>query len=132
MGTSWNRDCQWASKDSYSKRIMVGRRYGISGDALEGKFWEEGLPLYIQSQFKCLHGWSVHNLTWQLVPVRDYSNAESMLTATGFTPLRLYADNNLIIHLFRDHHGIFIINDVLRYVSEWSVVNGRNHNKCLF
>ncbi len=24
---------------------------------------------------------------WQLVPVRDYSNAERMLTATGFTPL---------------------------------------------
>ncbi len=30
---------------------------------------------------------SVHNLLWQLVPVRDYLNAERMLAATGFTPL---------------------------------------------
>ncbi len=28
-----------------------------------------------------------HNCLWQFVPVRDYSNAERMLVATGFTPL---------------------------------------------
>ncbi len=38
-------------------------------------------------QLECLHGWSVHNLLWQLGPVRDNTNAERMLTATGFTPL---------------------------------------------
>ncbi len=59
---------------------------GVSGDGLEGDFWEEGPPLCIQSQFECLHGCSVHNLLWQFVPVRDYSNAESMLAAMGFTP----------------------------------------------
>ncbi len=62
-------------------------REGVSGDGLEGNFWEEGLPPCIQSQLECLHGWSIHNLLWQLVPVRDHSNAERMLTATGFTPL---------------------------------------------
>ncbi len=60
---------------------------GVSGDGLEGNFWEEGLPPCIQSQLECLHGWSVQNFLWQLVPVRDHSNAERMLTATGFTPL---------------------------------------------
>ncbi len=62
-------------------------REGVSGDGLEGNFWEEGLPPCILSQLECLHGWSVHNLLWQLVPVRDHSNAEHILTATGFTPL---------------------------------------------
>ncbi len=62
-------------------------REGVSGDVLEGDFWEEGLPPCIQSQLECLHGWSVHKLLWQLVPVRDHSNAEHMLTATGFAPL---------------------------------------------
>ncbi len=57
------------------------------GDGLDGDFWEEGLPSCIQSKLECLHGWSVHNLLWQLVPVRDYSNAERFLAATGFTPL---------------------------------------------
>ncbi len=60
---------------------------GVLGDGLEGNFWEEGLPPCIQSQLECVHGWSVHNLLWQLVPVRDYSDAERILTATGFTPL---------------------------------------------
>ncbi len=60
---------------------------GVSGDGLEGNFWEEGLPPCIQAQFEYLHGWNVHNLLWQLVPVRDHSKAERMLTATGFTPL---------------------------------------------
>ncbi len=31
--------------------------------------------------------WSGHNILWQLVPVRDYSNAERMLAATSLTPL---------------------------------------------
>ncbi len=62
-------------------------REGVWGDELEGNFWEEGLPPCIQSQLECLHGWSVHNLLWQLVPVRDYSNVERMLTAAGFKPL---------------------------------------------
>ncbi len=30
---------------------------------------------------------SAHNLLWQFIPIRDYSNAESVLAATGFTPL---------------------------------------------
>ncbi len=86
MGTSGNRDCQWASKDSYSNSIRVACdrteqiRGGVSRDELEGNFWEEGLPPCIQSQLECLHGWSVHNLL-------NYSNAERMLTATDFTPL---------------------------------------------
>ncbi len=42
---------------------------GSIGDGLEGNFWEEGLPLCMQSQLEYLHGWSVHNLLWQLVPV---------------------------------------------------------------
>ncbi len=93
MGTSENTDCQWASKNSYNNSIRVGYervgylREGISGDELEGNFWEDGLPPCIQSQLECLHGWSVHNGLWQLVPVRDHSNAEHMLTATAFTPL---------------------------------------------
>ncbi len=57
------------------------------GDGLDGDFWEEGLPSCILSKLECLRGWSVHNLLWQLVPVRDYSNAERFLAATGFTPL---------------------------------------------
>ncbi len=56
-------------------------------DGLEGNFWEEGLPLCAQSKLECLHGWSVHDLPWQFVLVRDYSNAECMLTATDPTPL---------------------------------------------
>ncbi len=60
---------------------------GVLGDGLEGNFGEAGLPSYNQSQLECLHGWSIHNLLWQFVPVRDHSNAERMLTATGFTPL---------------------------------------------
>ncbi len=43
------------------------------GDGLEGNFWEEGLPLCVQSKFECLRGCSGHNFLWQLVPVRDYS-----------------------------------------------------------
>ncbi len=93
MGTSGNRDCQLASKHSYRRNRRVGYDRveqigeGVSGDGLEGNFWEEGLPPCIRSQLECLHGWSVHNLLWQLVPVRDYSNAKRMLTAMGFTPL---------------------------------------------
>ncbi len=54
-------------------------------DGLDGNFREEGLSLCIQSQLECLRGWGVHNLLWQLVPVRDHSNAERMLATTGFT-----------------------------------------------
>ncbi len=60
---------------------------GVSGDGLEGNFWEEGLPPCIQSQLECLHGWSVHNRLWQLVPLRDHSNTERMLEPMGYTPL---------------------------------------------
>ncbi len=57
------------------------------GDGLEGNFWEEGLPLCVQSRFECLHGGSGHNILWQLVPVWDYSDAERMLATTSLTPL---------------------------------------------
>ncbi len=40
---------------------------GVLGDGLEGNFWEEGLPLCVQSKFECLHGCSGHNILWQLV-----------------------------------------------------------------
>ncbi len=59
---------------------------GVLGDGLEGNFWEEGLPSCVQSKLECLHGCSGHNF-WQLVPVRDYSNAERMLAATSLIPL---------------------------------------------
>ncbi len=62
-------------------------REGAPGDGLEGDFWEEGLPSCIQSQLERLHGWVVHNLLWQFVPVRDSSNVERILATTGFTPL---------------------------------------------
>ncbi len=57
------------------------------GGGLEGNFWEEGLPLCVQSKLDCLHGCSGHNFLWQLVPVRDFKNAERMLAVTGLTPL---------------------------------------------
>ncbi len=60
---------------------------GVLGDGLEGNFWEEGLPLCVQSRFECLHGCSGHNILWQLVPVWDYSDAERMLATTSLTPL---------------------------------------------
>ncbi len=62
-------------------------REGVLGDGLEGNFWEERLPWCVQSKLECLHGCSGHNLIWQFVPVRDYSNAERMLAATSLTPL---------------------------------------------
>ncbi len=62
-------------------------REGVLGDGLVGNFWEEGLPLCVQMKLECLHGCSSHNFLWQLVPVRDHSNAERMLAATGLTPL---------------------------------------------
>ncbi len=60
---------------------------GSIGDGLEGNFWEEGLPLCVQSKLECLHGCNGYNILWQLVPVRDYSNAERMLATAGLTPL---------------------------------------------
>ncbi len=71
----------------------------VSWDGLDGNFWEEGLPPCIQSQLECLHGWSVYNLLWQLVPVRDHSNAERMLTATGFTPLLVNLESMTSKHM---------------------------------
>ncbi len=60
---------------------------GVLGDGLEGNFGEEGLPLYVQSKFECLHGCSGHNILWQLVPVWDYSDAERMLATTSLATL---------------------------------------------
>ncbi len=57
------------------------------GDGLEGNFWEEGLPLSVQSKFECLLGCSGHSILWQLVPVWDFSDAERMLATTSLTPL---------------------------------------------
>ncbi len=59
---------------------------GVLGDGLEGNFWEEGLPLCVQSKIECLHGCSGHDILWQLVPVWDYSDAERMLATTSRTP----------------------------------------------
>ncbi len=56
-------------------------------DGFEGNFWDEGLPLCVQSKFECLHGRSGHNILWQLVPVWDYSDAERMVATTSLTPL---------------------------------------------
>ncbi len=56
---------------------------GVLRDGLEGNFWEEGLPFCVQSKLECLHGCSGHNILWQLVPARDYSNAERMLAVTS-------------------------------------------------
>ncbi len=57
------------------------------GDGLEGNFWEEELPLCVQSRFKCLHGCSGHNIHWQLVPEWDYSDAERMIVFKTFGQL---------------------------------------------
>ncbi len=57
------------------------------GDGLEGNFWEEGLPLFVQSQFECFHGCSGHNNLWQLVPVWNYLDAERIVATTILTPL---------------------------------------------
>ncbi len=62
-------------------------REGVLGDGLAGNFWEDGLPSCVQSKLECLHGCSGHNFLRHFVPVRDYSKAESMLAATGPTPL---------------------------------------------
>ncbi len=42
----------------------------------------EGLPLGVQSRFECLHGFSGHNILWQLVPVWDYSDVERIIKQT--------------------------------------------------
>ncbi len=60
---------------------------GELGYELEGNFWEEGLPLCVQSRFEYLHGCCGHNILWQLGPVWDYSDAERMLATTSLTPL---------------------------------------------
>ncbi len=46
---------------------MTGRdkyRGGVLGDGLERNFWEEGLPLCVQSRFECLHGCSGHSICY--------------------------------------------------------------------
>ncbi len=60
-------------------------REGVLGD-----FWEEGLPLCVQSKFEYLHGCSGHNILWQLVPVRAFSNAERIMATTSLIPLLVY------------------------------------------
>ncbi len=55
-------------------------REGISRDEVEGNFREQGLPFCIQFPTKRSQYPPV------MFPVRDYSNAERMLAATGFTP----------------------------------------------
>ncbi len=62
-------------------------REEILGNGLEGNFWDEGLPPSLQSKLECLRGCSGRNFLQQLVPVRDYSNAERMLAAMGLTLL---------------------------------------------
>ncbi len=62
-------------------------REGVLGDVLEGNFWEEGLPLCVQSKFECLHGCSGHNILWKRAPVWDHSDAERILATTSPTPL---------------------------------------------
>ncbi len=57
------------------------------GDGLVRNFWQDGLPLCVQSKFECLYGCSGHNILWQLVPVWDYSVAERRLATTSLTPL---------------------------------------------
>ncbi len=60
---------------------------GSIGGRVRGNFWEEELPLCVQSKFESLHGCSGHNILRQLVPVWDYSDAERMLATTSLTPL---------------------------------------------
>ncbi len=68
-------------------------REGVLRDGLEGNFWKEGLPSCVQSKLECLHGCSGHNFLRQFVPVRDYTNAERVLAATGLTPLLAYLES---------------------------------------
>ncbi len=68
-------------------------REGISGDGLEGIFWEEGQPSCVQSKLEHLHGCSGYSFLWQFVPVQDYANAERMLAATGLTPRLMYLES---------------------------------------
>ncbi len=60
---------------------------GVLGGGIWVDFWEEGLPLCVQSRFECLYGCSGHNILWQLVPVWDYSGAECMLATKSLKPL---------------------------------------------
>ncbi len=88
LGASGNRDCQRASKNSYSNNIRAGYyrmdqiREGVSGDGLGGNFWEEGLPPCIHSQpMVCSHS---------PVAVRSSTGCttvERTLTATRFKSL---------------------------------------------
>ncbi len=59
---------------------------GVLRDGLKGNFWEEELPLCVQSKFEC-HGCSGHDILLQFVPVWDYSDAGRMLATPTPTPL---------------------------------------------
>ncbi len=56
-------------------------------DGLKWNFNERGLPSFIQFRLEIIHRRSVQNLLWQFSPVREYLEAESMLAASGVTPL---------------------------------------------
>ncbi len=63
---------------------LLGR---ISEDGLEGSFGEHGRPSCTRSQLEYFHRRSVHDLLWQFIPVRNYSNTERILATPGLTPL---------------------------------------------
>ncbi len=84
----------WALKNDYLLYELCkggirqgGTSSGILGGGLKGDFWEQRLPSCIRLRLEYLHRWSVHNLLWRFIQVRDYSNAERMLAATGFAPM---------------------------------------------
>ncbi len=54
---------------------------------------DQALPSCTQLRLKYLYRRSDRNLLLQFIPVRDYSNAERMLAATGFTSLLLNLEN---------------------------------------
>ncbi len=88
----WRRNCiarkrNWIGVFPIWWTIYSSLGGGYRGDRLESGVWEEGMPSRIQSQLERLHRWSVQNILWQFVPVRDYWSAVRMFKETGFTPL---------------------------------------------
>ncbi len=51
------------------------------------------LPSCIQLHLEHLRQRSLHNLLWQVVPVRDYSNGCGLLVVTGFILLLADCEN---------------------------------------
>ena len=41
-------------------------------------------PVFIQSVFKRVNGWCIHNIFWQFIPVFCYSNAEGVFLMLVF------------------------------------------------